>query len=66
MLDQLVEKLLALFGSIPPFFLEEGSPNVYLVRAMFALMFLVAIVFVIALWLPRWKERVSGVFTRKR
>ena len=66
MLDQLVEKLLALFGSIPALFLEEGSPNVYMIRAMFALMFLVAIVFVIALWLPRWKERVSGVFTRKR
>ena len=66
MFDQLVEKLLALFGSIPPIFLEEGSPNVYLIRAMFALMFVVAIVFVIALWVPRWKGRVSSVFTRKR
>ena len=66
MLDQLVEKLLALFGSIPALFLEEGSPNVYLIRAMFALMFVVAIFLVIALWAPRWKDRVSGVFTRKR
>jgi hypothetical protein len=66
MFDQLVEKLLALFGAIPAFFLEEGSPNVYMIRAMFALMFVVAIVFVIALWVPRWKGRMSGVFTRKR
>jgi hypothetical protein len=66
MLDQVVEKLLALFGSIPPFFLEEGSPNADMIRVMFALMFVVAIIFVIALWVPRWRERVSGVFTRKR
>jgi hypothetical protein len=65
-LDQLVEKLLALFTSIPPFFLEEGSPNVYMIRVMFALMFVVAIVFVIALWVPRWKRKLSGVLTRKR
>jgi hypothetical protein len=66
MFDQLVEKLLAFFGAIPAFFLEEGSPNVYMIRVMFALMFLVAIVFVIAIWVPRWKAKVTSAFTRKR
>src|SRR5258705_9678778 len=39
MVDYIVEKLLAIFGAVPALFLEEGSPNVYIVRVMFALMF---------------------------
>jgi len=37
-----------------------------MIRVMFALMFLVAIVFVIAIWVPRWKAKVTSAFTRKR
>jgi hypothetical protein len=66
MLDYLAEKLLAIFGSIPAIFLEEGSPNFYMVRTMFALMFVVGVVFVIALWRPRWMGRVTNTFRRQR
>jgi hypothetical protein len=35
---------MSIFQSVPALFLEEGSPNVYIIRAMFALMFVVGII----------------------
>jgi hypothetical protein len=66
MLDHLVETLLAVFGSIPALFLEHGSPHFYMVRAMLALIFVVGVFFVIALWNPRWTSRLLSVLGRKR
>jgi len=71
MLDWIVEKILAVLAWIPALFLEEGSPNVFMVRAMFALMLLAAIIYAVAMWPPRgtlgqYVEKIMNRFTQKR
>ena len=66
MLDYIIEKLLAVTSSVPALFLEEGSPNVYMIRAMFALMLVVGVIYVIVLWRPHWMRRAANIFTRQR
>ena len=71
MLDWIVEKILAVLGFIPALFVEEGSPNVFMVRAMFALMLIVAIVYAVAMWHPRmtlerYVGKIMNLFTQKR
>ena len=71
MLDWIVEKLLAALSWVPALFVEEGSPNVFMVRAMFALMLIVAIVYAVAMWPPRktferYIGKMTSLLTRKR
>jgi hypothetical protein len=66
MLEYFVEKLLGIFDSIPALFLEKGSPHFSIVRTMFAIIFVVGVLFVIALWHPSWTDRVTSIFTRKK
>jgi len=71
MLDWIVEKILAVLAWIPALFVEAGSPNVFMVRAMFALMLLVAIIYAVAMWPPRgtlerYFGKIMNLFTTKR
>ena len=71
MLDWIVEKILAVLSWVPALFVEEGSPNVFMVRAMFALMLMVAVVYAVAMWSPRgtlerYIGKMTNFFTRKR
>ena len=70
MIDWVVEKILAVAHWVPAVFLEEGSPNHDLVRAMFALLLLMLIVFVIVMWAPRsaiarLAGKLGGMLSRK-
>jgi hypothetical protein len=49
MIDWIVEKFLSVAHWVPAIFLDEGSPNHNLVRAMFALLLLVLVVYLIAM-----------------
>jgi hypothetical protein len=71
MIDWIVEKILAVVHWVPALFLEEGSPNHDLVRAMFALLLLVLIVYVIVMLAPRsamarLTGKLGGMLSRKR
>jgi cbb3-type cytochrome oxidase subunit 1 len=71
MLDWFVEKLLSVAHWVPALFLDEGSPNHNLVRAMFALLLLVLVVYVIAMWgrrsaFSRLAGKLGEVLSRKR
>ena len=71
MIDWIVEKLLSVAHWVPAIFLEEGSPNHNLVRAMFALLLLVLIVYVIVMCAPRsaiarFTGKLGGRLSRKR
>ena len=64
MLDWIVENMLTVLSWVPPLFVEEGSPNAFIVRAMFALMLMVAVVYAVAMWSPRGTlERYMGKMT---
>jgi hypothetical protein len=52
MLDWIAEKLLAMLNSVPGMFFAEDSPKFMLVRAMFALILVVLIVWAIAMLRP--------------
>jgi hypothetical protein len=71
MIDWIVEKLLSATHWVPALFLEAGSPNHGLVRAMFALLLLMVIVYVVVMYTPRsaigrFTERIGGLLSRKR
>ena len=71
MIDWIVEKLLSVAHWVPALFLEEGSPNHDLVRAMFALLLLMIIVYVIVMHTPRSAigqitGKLGGLFSRRR
>jgi cbb3-type cytochrome oxidase subunit 1 len=71
MFDWIVEKLLSVAHWVPALFLEEGSPNHNLVRAMFALLLLVLVVYVIVMWgrrsaFSRLTGKLGNVLSRKR
>jgi hypothetical protein len=62
MLDWIVEALWSAVSSVPAWILAEDSPNFLLVRAMFGLLLIVLVAYVIALRPVR--SRLSG-FVRK-
>ena len=71
MIDWIVEKLLSVAHWVPAIFLDEGSPNHDLVRAMFALLLLVLVVYLIAIWAPRsavgrFTGKLGSMLSRKR
>ena len=49
MLDRIVDGILAIVTSVPALFVAEDSPNFMLIRAMFGLLLIVLIVYVIAM-----------------
>ena len=61
MIDWIVEKFLSVAHWVPAIFLDEGSPNHNLVRAMFALLLLVLVVYLIAM-----TGRRGGRLSKKR
>jgi len=70
MLDWIGETILAIFTSVPAVFTAEHSPQFMLVRAMFALLFITLIVYLIAMRpfrgvASRWARAVSQLFERK-
>ena len=70
-LDRVVETILAIVGAVPAWLTSEGSPTFMLVRAMFGLLLIVLIVYLIAMRplrfaIARWMERASRLFSRKR
>jgi hypothetical protein len=68
MFDRLTEGFLAVLSWVPAVFVEPNSPNFWLVRAMFGLIIIVAIVYLIAMRPMRpvrlaiwsWMRKVSG------
>jgi hypothetical protein len=49
MLDWIAEKIMAIVTFIPALIVEQDSPNFMLVRAMFGLLLIVAIVYLLAM-----------------
>jgi hypothetical protein len=49
MLDRISETIWAIVTSVPAWFVPEGSPNFMAIRAMFGLLFIVLIVYLIAM-----------------
>jgi hypothetical protein len=71
MIDWIVQKFLNVAHWVPALFLEEGSPNHDLVRAMVALILLMAIVYVVVMFVPRsaigrFTGKIGGLLSRKR
>ena len=65
------EFILSIFNSVPALIVEETSPHFELVRAMYGLVLLALIVYLIAmrplrpLWGRCW-QKVSGLFAAKQ
>jgi hypothetical protein len=65
------EFILSIFNSVPALIVEESSPHFALIRAMFGLILVVLIVYLIAmrplrpLWARCW-QMVSGLFASKQ
>ena len=71
MIDWIVEKFLSVTHWVPALFLEEGSPNHDLVRAMLALLLLMLVVYLVVMWAPRsaisrFTGRLGGRLSKKR
>ena len=66
------DSLLAIVNTVPALFVAQDSPHFMLIRAMFVLMFIVHIVFAIAMWRPffaaigRLAGKASGRSAPKR
>ena len=70
MLDWIVEKLWAAVTFVPALFVAEESPNFMLIRAMFGLLLIVLIVYVIAMQpfrsaIVRCMRAVSNLIVRR-
>ena len=64
------EKIMAIVSYVPALFVDPESSNFELVRAMFGLMLIVAVVYVIAVLTSRHTisncmKKLSGLFARK-
>lgn len=71
MIDWIVEKFLSLTHWVPALFLETGSPNHDLVRAMFALLLLMVIVYALVMLTPRsaigrLTGKIGALLSRRR
>jgi hypothetical protein len=70
MLHQISEAFMAMLASVPALFTEPGSPNFFMVRAMFGLIVIVLIVYLIAMrpfrsTIASCVHKVSQLFGRK-
>lgn len=70
MFHQVTEAFMAILASVPALFTEPGSPNFFMVRAMFGLIVIVLIVYLIAMRPFRSAvvsclQKVSHLFGRK-
>jgi hypothetical protein len=64
------EKIMAIVSYVPALFVAEDSPNFILIRAMFALLLIVFVVYLIAMrptrsLVGRCMRRMSGLIARK-
>lgn len=71
MLDWIVEGIIAIVTFVPAVFVAEDSPNFMLIRAMFGLLLIVLVVYIIAMQpvrsaIARYMGKASGLITRKR
>jgi hypothetical protein len=64
-LDWIAEKILNILSLVPAWFVEESSPNFALVRAMFALLWIILVVYLITLW-PTIRRGMRFVFMRRQ
>jgi hypothetical protein len=65
MLDWISETILAIVTFVPALFVAEESPNFMLIRAMFGLLLILLVVYIIAMRpirsaIARWRERHSS------
>jgi hypothetical protein len=70
MLDWIVERIWAAVNYVPALFVAPESPNFLLIRAMFGLLLLVLVVYMIVMsplgsLVARCMARVSRVFSRR-
>ena len=65
MLDWIAEKILNSLSLVPAWFVEESSPNFALVRAMFALLLIILVVYLISFW-PAIRRGMRLVFMRRQ
>ena len=71
MLNWIADKILSTVSRIPAWLVDQSSPNFLLIRAMFGLMIIVLIIYLVAVLssrdvMQRYLGRVSGLFSRKR
>ena len=71
MLDWLSESIMSLMTFFPALFVDKDSASFPLVRAMFGLIFIVAIVYLMAVLssrsvFSRCREKISGLFARRQ
>jgi len=71
MLTWIADKILSPVRRIPAWLVDPSSPNFLLIRAMFGLMLIVLIIYLVAVLssrdvTQRYLRRVSGLFSRKR
>ena len=63
------EAIVAIMGFVPAIFLPEGSPHFMLIRGMFGLIFIVLVVYIIAMTpfrnvMARGIAKISNLFAR--
>jgi hypothetical protein len=68
MVDKIAEFLLSSMARIPGWLVDEDSPQFMLIRTIFALLLIVAIVYIIALlplrsWIGQFARRLMRMFT---
>src|SRR5215467_12420717 len=62
-LDWIADKILNILSLVPAWFVEEGSPNFALVRAMFALLLIILVAYLISCW-PTIRRGMRLLFMR--
>ncbi len=70
MLDWIAEKIFAIVTAVPALFVDDKSPNFTLIRAMFGLLLIVLIVYLMAMRpfrsaIARCTKAVSNLIVRK-
>jgi hypothetical protein len=70
MLEWIADKIFAIVTAVPALFVDEKTPNFMLIRAMFGLLLIVLIVYLIAMRpfrtaIARCTKAVSNLFARK-
>jgi hypothetical protein len=71
MLDWIAEKIWAMASYVPALIVDQNSPSFHLVRAMFGLILIVSILFVVAMCpfrsaIAHYLRRASGLIVRRR
>jgi hypothetical protein len=70
MLDWISDRIVAIVTFVPALFVAEDSPNFMLIRAMFGLLLIVLVVYVVAMRpvrsaIARYMGKASGLIVRK-